>query len=230
MQTHLNHLTSACKDLDMITNALKCEGMYACPHQRRRPITLPDLQLNGTPLPLVHEVKLLGVYLNSLLTWDTHVKHLVKKANRCIFILIRARQFGFCTKTMQTLYQWYIRTGLEYAAPVWHSSLTQGDTLKLERIQKRCFRIILGPRYVTYENALRCLNTCTLAERREKLALRFGRSLLRSPTYRHWLPPTMGAVHGRATRHRGRLQVPLCRTERYRKSTIPYLTRKLNEL
>ena len=106
---------------------------------------------------------------------------MVNRAKRCMFIVIRARRFGFCTKTMQTLYQWYIRTGLDYAAPVWHSSLTNRDTMRLEQIQKRCFRIIPELRYITYEHALRCLNTTTLAERLD-FVLRFGRSLLRSPT------------------------------------------------
>ena len=229
MQHQLNNITTQCNDINFIINPIKCEGLYAIPRQRRRPIIFPDLQLEGRPLPLVHEAKLLGVYLNGQLTWDTHIDHLVAKANRSIFILFRARKFGFNIQSLHTLYQWYIRTGLEYAAPVWHSSLTQRDSDRLERIQKRCFRIILNQRYISYENALQQLDAASL-DRRTDLTVRFGRGLLRSPTYRHWLPPTMAQVHGRATRHGQRLRTVICRTERYRKSTIPYIVRKLNEL
>ena len=81
--------------------------------------------MDGTPLPVVHEVKLLGVYLNSELTWSTHVEKIIKKANKSIFILIKAKKFHLSLKSLVTLYQWYVRTALEYAAPVWHPGLTE---------------------------------------------------------------------------------------------------------
>ena len=200
-------------------NPVKCKGMHMC--TAKRPLTYPDLQVDGTPLPLVQEVKLLGVYLNDQLTWKTHVHYMVSKANRCVFILIRGRRFRFSVKSLHTLYQWYIRTSLEYAAPVWHSGLTRQETARPERIQKRCFRIILGAAYVSYENALRLLNTVTLEDRRKELTIRFGKGLLKSPKHRHLLPPTLGQVHGWATRVQNRLRPVHCRKEQYRKSTIP---------
>ena len=71
------------------------------------------------------ECKLLGIYINDQLNWDTHVAHLLAKANKCMFIIIQAKQFQFSPQTIVTLYQWFIRTSLEYAAPVWHPGLTQ---------------------------------------------------------------------------------------------------------
>ena len=111
---------------------------------------------------------------------------------------------------MYTLYLWYIRTGLEYAAPLWHSGITAQQTIRLERLQKRCLRIILGDAYITYENALRVLKCTTLEARRELLTLRFGRSLLRSEAHRHMLPPTLRNVHQRNTRYGHRLRNVLC--------------------
>ena len=120
MQTYLDGLVQDCSDADVTTNPVKCECMHTC--TAKRPLTYPDLHLNGTPLPLVQEVKLLGVYLNDELTWKTHIQHLVTKANKCVFILLRGKKFRFTIKSLHTMYQWYIRTGLEYAAPVWHSA------------------------------------------------------------------------------------------------------------
>ena len=130
---------------------------------------------------------------------------------------------------MYTLYLWYIRTGLEYAAPVWHPGITAHQRSRLERVQKRSLRIILGFAYVSYEQALQVFNCTTLEARREQLTLRFGRSLLRSTAHRHMLPPTLHAVHGRNTRHGHRLRNVQCVHERYRNSTIPYVVRKINE-
>ena len=185
----------------METNPVKCEALYAIPSKRKRPIVLPDLQINGTPLPVVHQCKLLGVHINSELNWDTHVAEIIAKANRCIFILITAKQFQFSLNSLKTLYIWYIRTSLEYAAPVWHSGLTALQHAKIERVQKRCLRIILGQDYLDYEHALGRLNLASLYDRREMLTLRLGRSMLRSEDHRDLFPPTMRQVHGRNTRH-----------------------------
>ena len=95
----------------METNAGKSEVLYPL-LPKNRPIVLPDLQLCGEPLPVVQQVKLLGVHLNNTLTWSCHVDYIIKKASKSIFILIRARRFRFSHHTMCTLYIWYIRTTL----------------------------------------------------------------------------------------------------------------------
>ena len=117
---------------------------------------------------------------------------------------------------------------MEYAAPVWHPGLTQQQHQRLESIQKRCCRIILGAEYVSYASALQRLHLSSLYDGREMLTLRFGRSLLRSPDHRDMLPPTMGQLHGRNTRNSHKLRNIRAKTERYRKSTIPYIVRRLN--
>ena len=226
-QRDLNVLSEECIDRGMDPNAEKSEVMYPL-LPKNRPIVLPDLLLTGEPLPVVHQVKLLGVHLDSTLTWGLHVNTIIKKASKCIFILIRAKKFRFSVYSMCTLYIWYIRTVLEYAAQVWHAGITQEQRNALERVQKRSLRIILGRQYQDYQSALTTLSMETLHDRRENLTLRFARSLLRSQEHRHLLPRTLQDGHGRATRH-GNLLVPVrCRTERYRRSAIPYMVKMLN--
>ena len=194
----------------------------------RRPLTLPDLTLNGTSLPVVGDCKLLGVHISSDLKWDLHIQKIIAKANKCIFILIMARKFRFSIPTLITLYQWYVRTTLEYAAPVWHPGLTEHQHTMLERVQRRCLRIILGREYEGYEDALARLQFTTLRSRREMLTLRLGKSMLRSADHRSLLPPSRGAAHGRNLRHRHLLRPVWCRNERYKKTFVPYVTKLLN--
>ena len=52
---------------------------------------------------------------------------------------------------------------------VWHSSLTEKDSDKLERVQKVGLRIILKDGYVSYEKALQMTGLQTLKNRRELL-------------------------------------------------------------
>ena len=231
MQDNLDNISEDCLYVKMSTNPLKCENLMIFPRDKRsrRPIVYPDLRLNNLSLPFVNECKLLGVHLNTFLTWDTHIDFIVNKVNKCIFILYRARQFSFSTETMFTLYTWYIRTSLEYAASVWHPGLKEQQHARLESIQKRCFKIILGNNYINYETALTTLNTTTLFNRRENLLLKFGRNILRSEKHRHLLPPFLYDLHGRNTRGGTQLLQPVrCRTTRYQKSTVPYLVRLLN--
>ena len=212
----------------MVLHPIKCEAMHAI--FPLRPITLPDLTLDGVPLPVVHEVKLLGVHLNDRLTWSTHVAHVLSTARKRFFILYHARNFKFSDKTMVTMYQWYIRTPMEYAAPVWHPGLTVQQHQQLERVQKRCLRIILGHRYEHYEQALQLLHLQPLYDRREMLTLRLARSMLRHPQHRDLLPPTGHQVHGRNTRHGHRLQQVNMRHARYKNTFVPYAVDMLNTM
>ena len=226
MQDDLDSLVEECTDKDMETNPVKSEAMYMCPVLR--PLVFPDLHLNNTPLPVVSECKLLGVHITDNMNWNKHVTEITAKATRCIFILIHARKFQFSVRTLLILYIWYIRTTLEYASPVWHPGLTTQHHQQIERVQKRCLRIILGRNYVGYREALERLNIASLFDRREQLCLRFGRSILRSPQHRDLLPPAMHQVHGRNTRHRNRLQPVRARTSRYKKTFVPYIVKRLN--
>ena len=71
------------------------------------------------------------------------------------------------------IYILFIRSVTEYCAVVFHSSLTQEDSRKLEQIQKTCLKVILGTDYSDYTSALEKCNLQTLAERREKRCLDF---------------------------------------------------------
>ena len=121
-----------------------------------------------------------------------------------------------------------MRTALEYAAPVWHPGLTAAQHAKIERIQKRCLRIILGREYEGYGQALERLGLASLYKRREMLTLRLGRSMLRSEDHKHLFPPTMRAVHGRNTRHGQRLRT-VQGSARYKKTFIPYVVNHINK-
>lgn len=76
-----------------------------------------------------------------------------------------------------------------YTSRVWSSSLTLTQRQQLERVQKRAFRIILGPAYHIYDNALTNLSLSTLSGRQKDALRKFGDGLLHHPRHRHILPP-----------------------------------------
>ncbi|KAI8480231.1 hypothetical protein Bbelb_420300 [Branchiostoma belcheri] len=100
---------------------------------------------------------------------------------------------------------------------------------RIEAIQRRACRIILGPSYTSYAEACRKLDLPTLEARRRTLSYNFARRMLDSETYRTWLPPLRGDISTRDTRYKHLLNPIKTRTSRYYNSPIPYMTRLLNE-
>ena len=73
---------------------------------------------------------------------------------------------------MIEIYCLYIRSVVEQAAVVWHSSLTKGEQLDIERIQKVAMRIILKDEYINYTHALSITCMSTLKSKRNSLCLK----------------------------------------------------------
>ena len=65
------------------------------------------------------------------------------------------------TETLKTLYCTLVRSQLEYGSVVW-SPYTSRNIDKLERIQRRGTKFILGQNDVSYEDRLKCLNMLSL--------------------------------------------------------------------
>ena len=108
-------------------------------------------------------------------------------------------------------------------------SLTIAQDEVLERIQKVSLKVILGPAYVNYQSALSVLELETLKIRREKLCISFAKKCIKSQ--RHIaLFPVEPVAHNHQLRNVELFTVNYARTERYRKSAIPYMQRKLNSL
>ena len=133
-------------------------------------------------------------------------------------------KLGLEVSTMFDVYTKEVRSILELAVPVWHSGLTKLQTMDIERIQKISFKIILGQKYVSYKQACKYLSAQTLEERRVKLCLKFARKNLKSE---NCMFTKIEKIVD--TRQKTKLVKEYkCRTGRYQKSSMPYLTKLLN--
>lgn len=95
---------------------------------------LEPLTANNQPIELVQSVKRLGVILSSDLKWSCHIEHVCSKASKRLYALRTLRRSGVPTKDLCSVYCSFIRPVLEYACPVWHSSLTLELRKQLEDI------------------------------------------------------------------------------------------------
>ena len=110
------------------------------------------------------------------------------------------------------------------AVPVWHSSLTKSQSKQIEKVQKTAFKIILGKSYIEYEVACTLLNTEPLELRRYQLCVKFSKKDLKKAN-------TLFTINQQANSTRAKPKVVkdyLCRTTRFQKSSLPYLSKLLN--
>ena len=127
----------------------------------------------GRQLEQVESYKVLGYHLQSNLRASEHVDKMIAKVNHKIWSLRILMQNCNDFEIGKQFHVTWIVPVLEYCAPVWHGILTQGQSDKIEGIQKKALRIILRKRYVNYENALEILNLKSLHLRRKNLCLKF---------------------------------------------------------
>jgi hypothetical protein len=142
------------------------------------------------------------------------------------------------TEVLKFVYFSYARPSLKYACLAWHPGLTKDQLDRLEMIQKRAVKIILGHNYSTYDDAMKQLNLNSLDSRRHELTYRFALDCLNSPTHRGLLPdlespPSEGPVTRLRQIKKNCLQLMTYTasiTERYCSSFVPYFARYFNDI
>ena len=111
---------------------------------------------------------------------------------------------------------------LDFVCPVWHSSLTDGQTESLESLQRRAMRII-HPQ-IDCRSAMILDDIDSLQDRREHLTqIFFTHNVLDSDSCLHYLlpEPRNPEIISRL-RYPRTYEIPLTRTEHFLNSFIPY--------
>ena len=111
---------------------------------------------------------------------------------------------------------------------VWHSGLTESDTKDIERVQKAAVKIFMGNKYQGYEQALKFLKLDSLKERRIKMALKFAKRSLKLEHFSKMFPLN-DSNHLMTMRNPEKYVINISRSERHRRSAVPFLQRLLNE-
>ena len=141
-------------------------------------------------------------------------------------ILRKAASFGAPIADKKIIYFSYVRSTLEKGCQIWNSRLTEENSTDLERVQKAALRIILNNKYINYNDALEKLDLETLEERRNFLCLKFSKNSHNSEKTQKMFPlnkKKQNTIKGE------KFKVKFARTERYRKSSIPYMQNLLNQ-
>ena len=110
------------------------------------------ISLEGVLLEELQECRLLGVEINNQLTWHKNTESIVQISNTRMMILHKLYDFNLPLEEMINIYILFIRSMVEYACVVWHSSITDEESRSIERVQKTALRIILKEEYSDYSD------------------------------------------------------------------------------
>ena len=185
----------------------------------------PEVKFSdGTPIEYIAETKLVGVVLSQDLKWKKNTTYICEKARAKLWTLRRLLKFDLDVYDLFDVFCKEIRSILEMAVPVWHSSLTKQQSYDIENIQKLAMKIILQEKYVNYELACTLFSAKTLAARRLQLCTKFALKNQKSEQslFSNFIPQVN-------TRQKSNLvREYRCNTKRYQRSSLPFMASLLN--
>jgi hypothetical protein len=127
----------------MALNISKSKAIFISSSQKQLFINEPHktIVVGNESIPLASEVKLLGVTINSTLTWDKHIEITLKTCNSYLYLLSRIKQF-LNINLRKLFYNSYILPHLDYCCVIWGNA-SEYLIDKVVKFQKRAARIIL---------------------------------------------------------------------------------------
>ena len=123
--------------------------------QTRRSLTLPSqLYFDNKAVEDVHQHKHLGLIFNTRLSRKNHVSKVIANVSKMLDVTHKlSRELE--RKTLENIYETFIRSKLEYACTVWDDCSDQ-DTKAIENCQPRAARIVTGAKKDTSHEKLYC--------------------------------------------------------------------------
>ena len=157
-----------------------------CVHfcQKRGDHLDPQLHLDGSPIPVVAEVKFLGVIFDKKLSFLPHIKYIKGKCQRTLNLLrvLAHTDWGADRKVLLRLYRALVRSKLDYGCVV-YGSARKSYLRMLDPIHHHGLRLALGafrtsPAKSLYVEA----NEPSLHARRNKLSMQYTSKLSSNPS------------------------------------------------
>ena len=142
LQSAANHSLTWSAEHGMYINEIKTKELLIHFNKKTDRNSIPGITVNGKTIERVETFKLLGVMISSDLSWDAHVIYMLNKVGKRMFCIHYLARAGISEADIVHVYCSIIRSVLEYACPVWHPGLTKAQSKEIERVQKRCLRVI----------------------------------------------------------------------------------------
>jgi len=221
METFVNEFVQQAIQQNMKVNGGKTKEMLIGPVAKNPP---QQLALGGAKVDRVDTFKLFGVHISWDLKWTKHMDAISTKAASRLHFLKQLKRTGLLISDLLCFYAAIVCPVVEYACPVWHSSLTAAQSEKLESLQRWVLQIIYDDsKYSNYNMLLVLAKIKSLKDRREDLIAQFfkKRVLPTNSLLNYLLPPKCDTELTDKLRNAKLYQPEKSHTDRFRKSFIP---------
>lgn len=163
LQNDLDSMLSWSNDWQMVFNPDKCKILSVT---RSKNPQVFNYNINGSPLEHVGFFKDLGVFIDSTLSFSTHIDQLVSKCNRVCGLVKRSVGFRAPANVKIRLYKALCLSILDYCSPVW-SPQVKLYIKKVEAVQRSMSKFLLNNFDISYSQRCNDLRILPLSFRRE---------------------------------------------------------------
>ena len=126
----------------MIINELKCNIINF--NFSEKNIVPQNLKMNGNEILVVRKIKHLGVIITDDLKWEENTSLICSKVEGKFYLISNLKSFGLQIDELLNIWKVMVRPITDYAAPLWHSGLSDTDIKRIVDLQKNCIRHDLG--------------------------------------------------------------------------------------
>ena len=143
LQDSINKASEWCNKNSMIIHPVKTKCMIVTTRQKQQ-LTHPELELKlGTALiEQVESHKMLGVTINSHLTWNIHIESLIKRISKNIFLLTKLKKYT-TTKNLKLFFDAHIMPHINYASIV-HDGCSQDTFININATHRKAVRHLIN--------------------------------------------------------------------------------------
>lgn len=167
LQKDLIAIKKWCLENKLSLNAAKCKVLSISRKPESNIISF-IYKIDDTVLERTKFLKDLGVIFDYKFSFQQHITHIANRAYKMIGFITRSL-YGFTAlKTYYRLYYCYVRSILEYAAPIWNPYYAVYIN-EIEKIQRKFTRIIAYKFNIprgSYGSRMKCMNLTSLKNRR----------------------------------------------------------------
>ena len=171
----LAKLSNHAKEKKQSYNVSKTKAMIFT--KRKIPFPL-ELYLDNLQIKILQKTKLLGVTLDSHLTWRSHIDNQVSKCKKLIFALNSCckLKWGISPNILRTIWTGVIEQIALYGSPAWASCIDKKWlSSKLESLQRlMSIKIIKSFKNVSYESSLHLSGLTPIMQRLKERCLTYA--------------------------------------------------------
>ena len=193
------------------------------------------LKIGETQIPRVPSAKILGLWIDEKLTWNTHIDKILTKLRSRLGLLKYSKNI-LTEHAKRILYFAQIYSVLTYGIVVWGTMINKTRLNDLQQVQDTCVKQLdtkMAVSDIYKKHQLLKVNEITRLEQL-KLGYKLKNNLLpMSLTSQLSTSPDSKCLtkkHGYGTRSKGILNLPLVKNNNYRKSFLYQSLREFNSL